>query len=302
MSKQMLYQKLAWLLVIISVLLSQTVPAKAHAANEISSLNWVINTAPPFHIINGAHSGKGICDALMDVVDEQLPEFASSRVVLPQTRIRQQFEREVDQCFPCMIYSPTPSDTVQTEPTHFYYPHGIITTKEKALIMQERHGNPVRLASLITDREFRFGYPDGRHYPAVQDIVDQAVQSDITRVAHTGENATVAILAMIKAERIDYTIDYQILHNFDIAANEATDLAFLEIAETQGQHVLGAIGCTNTEWGRAVVKEINRILPNVQQHPEFLNVLDLWFNDNPESEPYRELLRKRVWYATEANQ
>ncbi|MCH8493499.1 MAG: ABC transporter substrate-binding protein [Idiomarina sp.] len=302
MSKPMLHQKLASFLFMSSILLSLTMPAKTYAANEISTLNWVINTAPPFHIVNGTHAGKGICDALMDIVDEQLPELASSRVVLPQTRIRQQFEREVDQCFPCMIYSPTPSDTVQTEPTHFYYPHGVITTKKKALIMQERHGNPVRLASLITDREFRFGYPDGRHYPAVQSIVDQAVQSDVTRVAHTGENATVAILSMIKAERIDYTIDYQILHNFDIAENEATDLAFLEIAETQGEHVLGAIGCTNTEWGRAVVKEINRIMPKVQQHPEFLNVLDLWFNDNPESEPYRELLRKRVWYATGVNQ
>lgn len=302
MSKQMLYQKLASFLFMSSILLSLTVPAKAYAANEISTLNWVINTAPPFHIVTGTHSGRGICDALMDIVDEQLPELASSRVVLPQTRIRQQFEREVDQCFPCMIYNPTPTDTVQTEPTHFYYPHGIITTKEKAVIMQERHGNPVRLASLITDREFRFGYPDGRHYPAVQSIVDQAIQSDVTRVAHTGENATVAILSMIKAERIDYTIEYQILHNFDMVANNSTELAFLEIAETQGQHVLGAIGCTNTEWGRAVVKEINRILPNVQQHPEFLQTLDLWFNDNPESEPYRELLRKRVWYATGVNQ
>lgn len=131
--------------------------------------------------------------------------------------------------------------------------------------MQQRHGNPVR-------------------------------------VAHTGENATAAILSMIKAERIDYTIEYQILHNFDIAEHNTTELAFLEIAETKGQHVLGAIGCTNTEWGRAVVQEINRVMPSIQQHPEFLNVLDLWFNDIPESEPYRELLRKRVWYATGASQ
>ena len=302
MSKQMLHQKLALLLFMSSALLSFTLPVKAYAANEIATLNWVINTAPPFHIINGTQAGKGICDALIDIVDEQLPELASSRIVLPQTRIRQQFEREVDQCFPCMIYNPTPTDTVQTEPTHFYYPHGIITTKEKALIIQERHGNPVRLASLITDRNFRFGHPDERQYPALQRILEQTPNSDIKRVAHTGENATVAILSMIKAGRIDYTIEYQILHNFDMVANNSSELAFLKIAETQGQHVLGAIGCTNTEWGRAVVKEINRILPNVRQHPEFLQTLALWFNDNSESEPYRELLRKRVWYATGASQ
>ncbi|WP_152658964.1 ABC transporter substrate-binding protein [Arsukibacterium sp. MJ3] len=285
----------------VSVLLNCLMPsiAQDREPNAISSINWVINTAPPFHILTGPLSGQGICDVLIDVVDAHLPELSTNRFVLPQTRIRQQFQREVDQCFPCMIYRPVPGETIQSDPTHFYYPHGIITTKEKSLAMQARHGNPVRLASLITDRSFRFGYPDGRHYPAVQSILDKAVQSDITRVAHTGENATVAILSMIKMERIDFTLDYQILHNFDVAENDATNLVFLDIAETQGQHVLGAIGCTNTEWGRAVVQQINRVLPEIRQDPEFLRVLGLWFNDDSASGPYRELLRERVWKAKE---
>lgn len=262
--------------------------------SDISELNWVINSAPPFHIVNGKLSGQGICDVLMDVLDEQLPHLSSKRQILPQTRIRQQFQREVDQCFPCMIYRPTPGDTIQSEPTHFYYPHGLITTQQKAVIMQARHGNPVRLASLITDQNFRFGYPDGRHYPALQTIIDQAVQNDITRIAYTGENATVAILSMIKKGRIDYTLDYQILQNFDAAEHGDTPLVFLEIAETQGQFVLGAIGCTNTEWGRAAVAHINSVLAQVRKHPRFLAVLDLWFNDHPELGSYRELLHQRV--------
>ncbi len=284
-------------LLMVCVLLSIIMSGKVLAAvpNDVNTINWVINTAPPFHIVSGPLAGQGICDALIDVVDAQLPELGTQRFVLPQTRIRKQFERDVDQCFPCMIYRPTPADTIQTEPTHFYYPHGIITTKDKATVMQARHGNPVRLASLINDRDFRFGYPDGRHYPAVQSIVDKAVQSDITRVAHTGDNATVAILAMIKMDRIDYTLEYQIVHNFDIADSGSDNLVFLEIAETQGRHVLGAIGCTNTEWGRAVVQKINSVLPAVRQHPEFLQVLGLWFNDSAGSEHYLQLLRERVW-------
>ncbi|SEA51243.1 ABC transporter substrate-binding protein [Alkalimonas amylolytica] len=273
--------------------------AQERAQHEVHSLNWVINTAPPFHIVNGPLAGQGICDALINVIDAHLPELNSERLVLPQSRIRKQFERKEDQCFPCMIYRPIPGDTIQSKPTHFYYPHGIITTSEKAEVIKKRHGHPVRLASLMSDRVFRFGYPDGRHYPAVQHILDSTEQSSTTRITHTGENATVAILSMIKKGRIDYTLEYQILHNFELAEHATSNLVFLPVAETQGQHVLGAVGCTNTEWGQAAIQKINQVLPQVRQHPEFLQVLALWFNDEPESAPYFELLRSRVWQTTD---
>lgn len=289
------------LLLLATLLPSVLMPAVALDSKQyqLDSLQWVINAAPPFHIVDGPFAGQGICDVLTDVIDQHLPELASNRLVLPQSRIRKQFQRKENQCFPCMIYRPVPGDTIQSEPTHFYYPHGIITTPEKARLIQARHGNPVRLASLISDRTFRFGYPDGRHYPAVQNILDNALQNDISRIAHTGENATVAILAMIKKGRIDYTLEYQILHNLDKAENPSDDLVFLQVAENQGQHVLGAIGCTNSEWGRAAIQKINQVLPLVRQHPAFLQVLTLWFNDDPESGPYLELLREHVWQATD---
>lgn len=293
-------QKRDWL-VLATLMLNFMLPVLAQEPeqHEVKSLEWVINSAPPFHILEGPLAGQGICDALIDVIDAHLPELASNPLVLPQTRIRQQFQRKDNQCFPCMIYRPETGDTILSEPTHFYHPHGIITTTEKALLIQARHGNPVRLASLISDRTFRFGYPDGRHYPALQHLLDKAVQNDISRIAHTGENATVAILSMIKKGRLDYTLEYQILHNFDKAQNVASDLVFLQIAETQGQHVLGAIGCTNSEWGQAAIAKINQVLPLVRQHPAFLKVLGLWFHDDPKSEPYLELLRQRVWQAAE---
>lgn len=289
------------LLLLATLLPSVLMPAVALDPKQyqLDSLQWVINAAPPFHIVDGPFAGQGICDVLTNVIDQHLPELASNRLVLPQSRIRKQFQRKENQCFPCMIYRPVPGDTIQSEPTHFYYPHGIITTPEKARLIQARHGNPVRLVSLISDRTFRFGYPDGRHYPAVQNILDNALQNDISRIAHTGENATVAILAMIKKGRIDYTLEYQILHNLDKAENPSDDLVFLQVAENQGQHVLGAIGCTNSEWGRAAIQKINQVLPLVRQHPAFLQVLALWFNDDPESGPYLELLREHVWQATD---
>lgn len=301
MSQKNVLLLLANLLPGLVLLLSLVMPAIAQEReqSQINSLEWVINAAPPFHIVDGPLAGQGICDALIDVIDQHLPELKSKRLVLPQSRIRKQFQAKENQCFPCMIYRPIPGETIQSEPTHFYYPHGIITTPEKARLIHARHGNPVSFASLINDNTLRFGYPDGRHYPAVQNILDKALQTDISRISHTGDNATVAILAMIKKGRIDYTLEYQILQNLDNAVNPPGELVFLQILETQGQHVLGAVGCTNSEWGRAAIAKINQVLPLVRQHPQFLKVLGLWFNDDPEFGPYRELLRERVWQAEE---
>lgn len=264
-------------------------------ANSSATLEWVINTAPPFHIVSGELEGQGICDVLMDVIDEAIPELKSNRTIFPQTRITQQFDRNQNQCFPCMIHRPTSTSATYTEPTHFYYPHGIITTQAHAAIIIEKYGSPVSLESLVRDDSFQLGYPAGRRYPSLQHIVDGFAGTEITRVVHTGENATAAILAMIKSGRIDYTIDYQILNNFDASTSNTAALTFLPIAETEGSYVLGAIGCTNNEWGRGMVNAINQVLPQVRQNPNFLDTLDLWFRNNPEPEPYRELLRSRVW-------
>ena len=295
----MLQKSILLLLTTILLTSTMTIVAQEREQDEIHSLEWAINAAPPFHILDGPHAGQGICDVLIDVIDDHLPELASNRVVLPQSRIRKQFQRKENHCFPCMIYRATPGETIQSEPTLFYYPHGIITTPEKARLIQARHGNPVSFTSLINDSTLRFGYPDGRHYPAVKTILDKALQTNISRISHTGENATLAILAMIKKGRIDYTLEYQILQNLDNIEDPPGGLVFLPIAETQGQHVLGAIGCTNTAWGRAAIAKINQVLPLVRQHPQFLKVLGLWFNDDPVSGPYRELLRERVWQAEE---
>ncbi|TRW48442.1 ABC transporter substrate-binding protein [Aliidiomarina halalkaliphila] len=279
---------------LVMIGLAATFGSTISIADEPLHIHWAVNTAPPFHVVSGPLQGEGICDVLMDAVDARLPDITTQRSILPQTRIRQQFERDENRCFPCMIYRPHAArNAVFTEPTHFYYPHGIITTAARAAEIRERFGDPVSLTRLLREGDYRYGYPSGRVYGELQPVID-AVAPESYRIVHTGENATMAILAMIKAGRIDFTIDYQILRTFDqyFSGNQ---LAFIEIEETSGSHVLGAIGCTDNEWGRMVTERINQVLPEVRQDPEFLRVLNRWFEDKPEQAPYNELLKARVW-------
>lgn len=262
-------------------------------SNVDMHLPWVINTAPPFHIVSGQFRNEGICDVLMDVIDENLPQYSTSRTVYPQTRITQQFD-ERNQCFPCMIYRPESGIAVFTQPSHFYFPHGVITTKANAVAMKARYGDPIALSELIADDAWRFGYPAGRRYPALQDILESQSAVGGYRLVHTGENATLAILEMIKSNRIDYTIDYQILHQVDIESG-GVQLEFIEIKETAGTYVLGAVGCTNNEWGQQITAAINAEIDQIRRDPRFLSNLERWFQNHPGNTPYLEKLAELVW-------
>lgn len=261
------------------------------SASSARQINWSLNTAPPFHILSGDYQNQGICDSLMDVVDEKLAEYRSSRTVMPQTRIGLQFEREENLCFPCMIKQDDNQRSVFTRPTHLYFPHGIITSSEKATQIREQFGEPVRLAELLASNNFRLGHPSGRRYGDLQPLLDAYEGDNSYRLLRTGENATVAILSMIKSGRIDYTIDYKSLKTFDDRTSDGS-LEFLSIAENQGKLVKGAIGCTNNEWGRQVVADINKALPDIRQDPRFLQTLGLWFANH---DNYMPLLEQQVW-------
>ncbi|MCC5880575.1 MAG: ABC transporter substrate-binding protein [Idiomarina sp.] len=248
-------------------------------ANDVTrSLQWALNTAPPFHIVDGIYRDQGICDTLMSAVEAALPDYPTERRLMPQTRIGMLFEREVDQCFPCMIYqeNTASAQTWFSQPTHMYQPHGIIARPDVARQLRETFGEPVPLRKLLADNDFRFGYPAGRQYGTLQPILNAYEGDNSYRLIRTGEHATTAILEMILAGRIHYTIDYHSLLRYHQRTAQG-ELEFVRIEENEGQIVLGAIGCTNSEWGRQVISDINHNLSTIQQDPGFMQSLKLWF-------------------------
>lgn len=279
------------LIPLLSIFVLPTSAAQSQQADTARSINWAINTAPPFHIVDGTYRNQGICDGLMQAVEDTLNDYQVSRTLMPQTRIGLQFQRNVNQCFPCMIYRPNiPTPDIPTEndstenawlsqPTHRYAPHGIITTPAHATTMREHFGNPVSLARVLESNDFRLGHPAGRRYGLLQSVLDGHEGDNNYRVIRTGEHATTAIIEMILASRIDYTIDYHSLLSYHQKTASGA-LEFVPLAENHDTQVLGAIGCTNNAWGREVIAAIDANLNTIRQHPAFLHSLSLWFEDD----------------------
>lgn len=242
------------------------------AENVQKSIQWAINDAPPFHIIDGPYQGLGICDVLVDAIHRALPEVKRSVWLMPQPRISAALDEGVSLCFPCMILKGSEdSKAFYSLPTHIYEPHHVITTKSKAAEFNSLFGKPLVFETLLANGHYRFGYPAGRRYGSLQPLLDKYPAA----LVRPGSGGTGAIMQMIKANRLDYTLDYPVVANYFKNTGQGT-LAKLPLRENAGQPVPGAIGCARNDWGRQVVTEINQVMSQVRQDPDFIRVLELW--------------------------
>ena len=270
---------LRWCCRLLLLFTSLQTSAEVNTTNQI---NWAVNTAPPFHIINGDYKQQGLCDALIDTVHRYLPEFKMQRQVLPQPRISRALERSDNLCFACMIHKPQGEQgAYYSMPTHIYLPHHIIANSQAAQRIMEKYPLPVPLADLLADEGFHFGYPAGRRYGVLQPLIEGQDSRPGNRLVRSGDDGPLAILQMIDAQRLDYTIDYSIIRRYH-ELNTGRLLQLLPIAENHQQLVHGAIGCSNNAWGRNVIDKINSIMPQIRTDADFNQSLDFWFQHHPQ--------------------
>jgi len=240
-------------------------------------LSWATNTAPPFHIVGGPFDQQGICDQLLNSIQKQLPETEHQILLMPQTRIHQALNNKEPLCFPCMIHRVQPTKTaVFSTPTHWYRPQGVITRKALANHFIQQFGSPLVLARLLEARTFKMGLAAGRKYGELETLLEPYRK---TALARSGDESSVALLKMIQSGRIDFTLDYDIILTYlnKTAPEQAKGLVYVPMAELP-LPIAGAVGCSNSDWGRQQVELINTVLPKVKADPSFKKSLELWFD------------------------
>lgn len=247
--------------------------------SSLKTIQWAINDAPPFHVIEGPYQGLGICDVLIDAIHRALPEVRKSVWVMPQPRISAALDDRISLCFPCMIFKGAHDQKAYFSlPSHIYLPHQLITTQAKAQEIKNFYSAPLFFEKLLADQRFRFGYPAGRRYGSLQPLLEKYPAA----LARPGSGGAIAIMQMIKANRLDYTLDYPVVANYFQHTGQG-ELAQIMLQENEGQHVAGAVGCARTDWGLSVLTEINKVMPVVRQDPAFIRVLELWAGADPAS-------------------
>ncbi|RUO60587.1 hypothetical protein [Pseudidiomarina insulisalsae] len=238
---------------------------------------WGVNSAPPYHIVDGYFAGQGICDVMISAFERALPEGTRHRIEnYPQGRIAALIRQGENLCFPCMIRKETQSGPViYSNSVMEYPPHGLITRPELAEEFTKQFGNPVDLVELLKERRYRFGQPLGRRYGILEPYLERFLHNTPRFTEVSGSDANANMLAMVNAKRLDFVIDYPLLLNYH---NEILpiDLVFLPIKQNFETQIEGAIGCPRTVWGQRAIDLINEAIPAVRDDPQFNRTKDRW--------------------------
>lgn len=270
-------------LLIYFLLLSAS--ALAQEEELTAPLIFGVKASPPFHITQGEYKNNGFCDVLVKTIQSELPDTRQVIRKMPHGAIQTIMKREGSMCFPCMInrtgHNP---DYYFSKTTHLYAPHGIITRSSLASEIIKKYGSPVSLEQLLAKSELRFAQPVGRRYGDIQHLLDKYLLGTKYHKRVNGEFALYNLLAMILIERVDYTIDYEMMiqsYQRNAGALENDDsLMFIPIKEYKGKVVRGAVGCSNDDWGKNATKLINQVINDVRSNDKFQQSLDYWLGED----------------------
>ncbi|OFI36004.1 hypothetical protein [Alteromonas lipolytica] len=245
-------------------------------------IRWVKNPSPPFHILDGQHKGYGICDVLVDKLNQRLGALTIDVEVYPQSRIGKLVEGTENLCFPCMIKRADTDRFTYSNSTTVYPPLGIIMEQQQFNLLYPEQPDALSLRQLLNNQSVLFGYAAARRFP---DVLQSAIEShgDNSNVlALPGVLGPLRVLQQIKYNRIQYTLDYPGVLRYFALIEETESLIYRPTTEYGTAPVYGAIGCTNNAWGQKAVKAINSVLDDVLSDPEYVENQKFWLNSVPQ--------------------
>lgn len=237
-----------------------------HASEQLS-ITWLENDGKPFFIEkSNTYPRGGLCNKITDMLIEALPNINHSKVMLPQKRGSKYLDDGHLACYACMIHRDKKTNrATYSIPTTVYPSFSVLSTQEKALKIEQKHGNPVSLISLLTDANFIYGQNDARKFGSQLDkIAKNTKLYESAALSGNGSSPNFALLSQLKNGYIDYTIDYPFVADYYNQQNQQ-HIQKLTIANPTQNVVFGAIGCSTNapnNYAEKVLAEINEALKN----------------------------------------
>ena len=273
-------------------------PARVLSGGEReNSIKWFILDLPPLFITKGPDMGKGFGDQIQKMVSERLDGYRSYYKVANASRIAKSLNEDECVCFAGEFYGNP--DFLTSVPTIVLMPHNIIVRKKDLHLFGD--GNSVSLKRMLQKKNLILGTARDRLYGHELDVVlkEHAGGKNIYR--RSGKDTLEGLLGMLIKGRVDYLIEYPV--SIKYAARRlgvSNKIATITIEENvDAPPIRGAIRCPDTEWGRKVINDINKILVKIRALPEYRKVIKDWAVPPGKEEEYWKIYEKQVLNVSE---
>ena len=277
----------------ISLLVISVLPAWVVAEREKEdSITWFILDLPPFFITKGSDKEKGLADQIQKMVSERLDGYRFSNKVANASRIAKELKEDQCVCFAGEFYG-NPG-FLTSVPTILLLPHNIIVRKKDLHLYGNE--NYVSLKRLLQNKNLILGTASDRLYGPELDIVLKKHTKGKNVYHRSGKDTLDGLLGMLIKGRVDYLIEYPVSIAYAAKRLGVLDkLATITIEENvDAPPIRGAIRCPDTEWGRKIINDINKILLKIRALSEYRKIIKDWAVPPGKEGEYWKIYKEQV--------
>lgn len=261
--------KSLYLMVQLSLLGTLALSSHSHANEDKPAINWVALDIPPFEISYGPNKGKGYVDRIRNRFIKELPQYRHSSPTLVN---QQRFFRLLstgDYCHSTMRRTDAFNKIAVQSIPHFTGFSDVIITLEKNAPKLSKYGVPVPLHKILKDGDSRLGVPS-RSMGKILDEIFREHGTENNLLTRNSSQVGKELLTLLQKNRIDFTIDYPSAKRSWETSLQAKDLISLPIKELEELIPVGYITCSNTEYGRKIIKDSNKVIYKLLNDPKYV--------------------------------
>ncbi|MBG0778273.1 MAG: TIGR02285 family protein [Desulfovibrionaceae bacterium] len=244
---------------------------------------WATADRPTSYILRGPDKGRGVVDELYAILQRGMPEYEHQTQVMTFGRVLEMMRSGENVC---AVGFPKPE---REAVSCFSLPAVVALSYSVAArkgVLEAIYGDvdSVSLQDLLGRADLRGGVLQKRAYGDLNPILSRAEARGELVVLPPGAD----LVEMLLKRRVDYVIEIASFMRYRAKQVGAKDaLASFVIREHGDRPLVAHVFCTRNEWGRHAIKRINTILRRVCPTPQYLEILERWYD--PKARP---LLRR----------
>jgi uncharacterized protein (TIGR02285 family) len=283
---------------------SDTPPASAGTpiGNDTPTLTWLTLDWQPAWIYKDELAGTGYIQQSVGILQKHLPGYRHRNENVLYVRIYDILKAR-NSCFAASSYQGNDlagdrrNGVITSAPSYLFFYHGLVARKEaRPHLMRYAEGGKVRFLEVLKDKTLVGAYQPGRNYSTWLNGV--FADPELTKgmfhwSGHTG--LTSGMFKMLAAHRFDYFVDYSMLVNYHRATTgHEPEFEFYPIAEHTKPYGIGAIACSDTPFGRQVIRQINTALAAVRPDAAYQQALARWLKPEGLETEYDRIWQQEV--------
>lgn len=297
MLPQFLGSRLRSLLTGLALLSVLAAPARAA---EPPAIAWLVQDVPPhFSYTRSGQTpltvedlGHGELDGFMRILLKRMPQYRHVLVEMPFTRFEIQARQGQTMC--SLLHVRTPERLSWLYFSHLYPPlfsrqiHVVVHRDRLAQFETASTGQALQLTDLLQRPDLQGLLPRDRAFgPRIDALLKQAGEAAPRTVV---PNRNMHLLHMLRARRMDYTLEYPSVVDEFLRLQGGDDLVKLPLAEGRSTQ-LATVACSRTPEGRQHIEAIDAAVRRLAQEKDREGWMRGWRKEGLDEQDRQRVIR-----------